>query len=406
MEPSAKQPRAAMRKPLSEGLLVFILGLAGFCGALATRVVDPMVPEIGRDLMVEVTTAALLSSAFTLPYAFGQPILGPLGDAFGKAFIIKICMAIMSLALLASAVMPNFSGLFGLRLIAGLAGGGVIPLGMAMLGDRFAMERRQIAISRFMVMTLTGQAAGAALAGFLVELFGWRYVFVGAGLISLAALAALLRWLGARPGAQRGRFDLGEAFTRYASIFANPRAKMCFSAVFIEGIAVYGMLPHIAHILEQLGKGSAREAGMVISGMGLGGVVYALIVPMLLRRLGMYGVMGTGGFVAAAGLAAAGFELALPVGFLAFCVMGIGFYMVHNSLQTQASELSVTARGSAMALHAFFFFVGQGIGPVVFGYGLTAFGIRLPLFLSALAIGLLGVITASALRSAARRQPA
>jgi predicted MFS family arabinose efflux permease len=406
MEPSAEHPREAARKPLSEGLLVFILGLAGFCGALATRIVDPMVPDIGRDLMVEVTTAALLSSAFTMPYAFGQPILGPLGDAFGKAFVIKICMAVMAVTLLISAAMPSFSGLFALRLVAGFAGGGVIPLGMAMLGDRFTMARRQIAISRFLVMTLSGQAAGAALAGFLVSLFGWRFVFVGAGLISLAALAALLRWLAPRPGAKRGRFDLGEAFQRYAGIFANPRAKICFSAVFIEGIAVYGMLPHIAHILEQLGKGSAREAGIVISGMGLGGIVYAAIVPMLLRRLGMYGVMGAGGFVAAAGLAAAGFELGLPVGFLAFCVMGIGFYMVHNSLQTQASELSATARGSAMALHAFFFFVGQALGPVVFGYGLTAFGTRLPLFMAAVTIGVLGLVASRALQAAARSAPA
>jgi predicted MFS family arabinose efflux permease len=314
-------------------------------------------------------------------------------------------MAVMTVALFASALMPNFTGLFALRLVAGLAGGGIIPLGMAMLGDRFSMERRQIAISRFMVMTLTGQAAGAALAGFLVGLFGWRFVFVGAGLISLATLAALLRWLTPRPGAARGRFDLGEAFARYAGIFANPRARICYSAVFVEGIALYGVLPHVAHILEQLGKGSAREAGIVISGMGLGGIIYAVIVPMLLSWFGMHGVMSIGGFVAAAGLATAGIDLSVPVGFPAFCVMGIGFYMVHNSLQTQASELSASARGSAMALHAFFFFVGQAIGPVVFGYGLSALGNHVPVFLAAGVIALVGITAAGALKAAGRRRP-
>lgn len=395
--------RPAPGGQISEGLLVFILGLAGFSSAVAIRIVDPMVPEIGRAFAVDVTTAALLSSAFTLPYAFGQPILGPLGDAFGKARVIKICMSVLTVALLAAAVMPNFSGLFAARVIAGLAGGGLIPLGMAMLGDRYAMERRQIAISRFLVMTLSGQIVGAACAGWLVELMGWRQVFLAAGCVSLLALAAIMARLRPRPGAPRGRFDLAEAFARYATVFANPRAKICFSAVFAEGVAVYGILPHVAHMLEEQGRGTARDAGIVISGMGLGGILYAAIVPMLLRHLGVHGVMSFGGLLAAGGLVLAGVQLALPSGFIAFTIMGIGFYMIHNSLQTQASELSATARGSAMALHAFSFFAGQAIGPAVFGALLGIAGPHAPIFLSAAIIAVLGWLTAQGLKRAVRR---
>lgn len=389
-------------KAVKELPIVLILGLSGFCSALAIRIVDPLIPEISRDLSVHVTTAALLSSAFAMPYAFGQPILGPLGDALGKARIVKICMIILTVALAIAAFAPSFVLLFAARVAAGFAGGGIIPLSMAMLGDRFDMEKRQIAISRFMVMTLMGQIVGAALAGMLEETLGWRGVLLGSSAIAVVALVGTLAGLKPRPGAPRGRFSLAEALERYASVLRNPRAKICYAAVFVEGITVYGLFPHIAALLEQQGKGGAHEAGLVIAGMGVGGILYAAVVPWLLAWLGVYGVMSLGGLVAAAGLALAGYDLGLPIGVIAFVIMGAGFYMLHNSLQTQATELSPTARGSALALHAFSFFVGQAIGPVVFGQTIIDVGARLSIWVAAAIVAVLGIATAQGLRRAGR----
>ena len=59
---------------------------------------------------------------------------------------------------------------------------------------------------------------------------------------------------------------------------------------------------------------------------------------------------------------------------LAFVLVGVGFYMIHNSLQTQATELAPGNRGSAVAAHAFFFFLGQAAGPVVYGHSFAAIG--------------------------------
>ena len=51
---------------------------------------------------------------------------------------------------------------------------------------------------------------------------------------------------------------------------------------------------------------------------------------------------------------------------------GFGFYSIHNSLQTQATELAPQNRGAAVALHAFFFFLGQSIGPLFYAAVLAA----------------------------------
>jgi predicted MFS family arabinose efflux permease len=65
-----------------------------------------------------------------------------------------------------------------------------------------------------------------------------------------------------------------------------------------------------------------------------------------------------------------------PVEFFNFALLGFGFYSLHAVIQIYASELAPSARGSAMALHSFFFFMGQAIGPIVYGLSLATIGIR------------------------------
>ena len=72
-----------------------------------------------------------------------------------------------------------------------------------------------------------------------------------------------------------------------------------------------------------------------------------------------------------------------------FCA-GVAFYMLHNSLQTEATELAPSARGSAVALFACGFFAGQGFGPLVFGALLHTIGPQLALIAIAAALVVLG----------------
>jgi len=78
---------------------------------------------IADDLAVDVKTAALLSSAFTLPYALVQPALGVTGDFFGKTRLMNVCLLVVALSALVCAVAMSFSLLLAMRVAAGLVGG-------------------------------------------------------------------------------------------------------------------------------------------------------------------------------------------------------------------------------------------------------------------------------------------
>lgn len=384
-------------------MLLLILGLCGFSSALAARSFDPLVTSIARDFAAPVASVALLSSAFTLPYALSQPFLGPLGDSFGKAAVLKLCLWLLAVCLIGGALAPALGPLFASRVGAGIAAGGIIPLALAMIGDRFPLEERQVAIGRFLAAALLGQLAGATAAGGLAGTLGWRgaiAVTVGA---TLAAAFVASRTLHVRPDAARGRFRVLDAVARYRLVLQNPRAVVCYGTVFAEGIAIYGVVPFVGALLEARRAGGPAEAGFVIAGLGLGGIAFSLLVAPVMRLFGGFGMMRWGGAFAAAGLAGLVPVAPWPVDAAAFAVLGFGFFMLHSSLQTRASELAPAARGSAIALHAFFFFLGQALGPALFALEQRLLGLGPTLLLQAAIMALAGLVSAHLLLRADRR---
>jgi predicted MFS family arabinose efflux permease len=379
--------------------LLPILAAGCFVSSMAMRLVDPVVPDIARDLNVSAASAALLASAFTFPYALGQPVLGALGDALGKARIIKISLALLALCLAAGAVAPSLDALYVARIIGGAAGGGVIPLAFAMVADRFPFAERQVALSKVLSAIIAGQMTGSIGSGLIGSYFGWRAAMTAGTVLALIALALTLWKLQPRADAKRPQINFATMFKGYASVFHNPRAAVCFAAVFIEGIVIFGLFPYMALLLEERGAGGLREAGFVLSGFAIGGLLYTALVRVMLARLGLLNVIRIGAAVSGAGLAALAPGWAWPVEMAMFVLIGAGFYMIHNSLQTQATELAPEHRASAVGAHAFFFFLGQAVGPLLYRYGFDHAGGKNTLLAMAVVMALLGFATAAGLKA-------
>src|ERR1700677_625640 len=162
--------------------MLLVLALCGFASAMSGRILDPVMTSIASEFGAPITVVASLSSAYALPFAFCQPVLGPLGDLFPKLLIIKIAIAILAVFLFLGAVAPTLSTLFGARILAGAGSAGIVPVGFAIIGDRVAVETRQLAISRFVAASLCGQLFGASAGGMLGNLVGWR------GVLGISAL--------------------------------------------------------------------------------------------------------------------------------------------------------------------------------------------------------------------------
>jgi DHA1 family inner membrane transport protein len=392
-EPEAKKPP----EDKARGLIAR-LSLIGFIAALASRATDPIIPPIAHDIQVDPNAVALLTTAFALPFALVQPVLGPVGDMVGKVRVMIACLAVTILAMVASGLATNFTVLLVARIVAGAAAGGIFPVGIAVIGDLIPVKERQVAIGRWLTAVITGNLLGSSLAGVVGDLLGWRGVFfviTGLGAIALGVAIVTLR---GAVKAKTAKLSLTGFSRGYGSVFANPRAKVCFSAVFVEGIVIFGLFPFVALLLLAAGEPRASIAGLVIAGFSLGGVIYALFVPKLVARWRTDQLMIAGGIIAALAFAVVSFDPIWPVQFAAFTVLGFGFYTLHASIQVQATELAPTARGAAMSLHSFSFFMGHASGPVLYSLGFMTLGAAITLTISAMIIMAVGFVCSRLLR--------
>ncbi len=374
-------------------LIAFVV----FASSLFMRSTDPVIPQIASGLAVDTATAALLATAFTLPYALIQPVLGALADMTNKARLMLLCMFVLSLASVASALAVNFEMLMVARVVAGLAAGGVVPISFAIVGDLVPVAKRQVAMGRLLFAIMTGNLLGATLSGVVGDLAGWRAVFLSVGAFGGIALAVAIPAF--RSITQTPRtFDLSTVVPSYRTIFSNPLAKICFTAVFLEALFMYGMFPYIATLLHQSGETRASIAGVVIAGFGIGGAVYGLAISRILPLTGETLLMRAGGIIMGLCLFVVALRLPWPVEFVNFVLLGLGFYFLHAVIQIYASELAPAARGTALALHSFFFFLGHAAGPIVYGIGLATVGITPVLYIGAGTLAAVGLICARWLR--------
>jgi predicted MFS family arabinose efflux permease len=384
----------------STGRVLTIVGLVTFATSLFIRVVDPIIPEIAHDFTMDATTVALLSTAFALPYAIVQPALGAFADVFGKTRLMMLCLMVVVITSFVGAFAPNFSTLLASRVVAGAVAGGVFPVSLAIAADLVPVRDRQVAIGRLLAAAMMGNLLGSPSAGILADLIGWRSVFVGVGCLGLAALIVAsigFHGIGMGMGAST-KADLASIPENYRTIYRNPLAKICYGAVLLEGIFIFGLFPFVATLLQADGEPRALIAGLVLAGFAAGGIVYALFVPRLLAHFGERRLMITGAIMMGFALIAVALHPSWQIEIIDFAVLGLGFYLLHGVIQIYATELAPAARGSAMALHSTFFFLGQALGPLVYRYGLAHAGLTASVAVSGMvAIGV-GLVCSRRLR--------
>jgi predicted MFS family arabinose efflux permease len=376
--------------------VILLLSLAAFASAASMRVTDPLLPRIAAQFQVGLATASTAITAFAVAYGVMQLLFGPLGDRFGKLHVIAGSMAGAAIASFACYAVGGFEPLLVARAAAGAFCACIIPLAMAWIGDVVPYEERQPVLARFLIGQIMGVAGGAALGGYAAESADWRWPFalLAAWLAASAVALALAARRDRTPRAQSQRF-----FRDLAGVLTGHWARVVIATVFAEGMVVFGALAFVPTHLHFVRGMDLSRAGLMLIAFGVGGMAFALLVKQAVRRLGETGLAIGGTLLLSAGLAL--LALVPWPGFApAGCLLaGFGFYMLHNTLQTNATQMSPTRRGAAMALFASCLYLGQSAGVAAAGAIAQALGTTPLLLGAALAILPVGFTFARLLRT-------
>ena len=370
-----------MRLPL------LLLGAAGFAASSAIRIIDPVLPQVANEFATTVGGAAIIITMFTLGYGVAQLAYGPLADRIGKLRVMSGALLAAAALAAASAWAPSLAVLSGLPLLAGAAGAAAIPLGMAYIADATPYETRQATMGRFMSAVILGNILSVALGGVIGGAFGWRAIFIVLAALQCVIAVGLLR-------AVRGEGKSSSeppSLRTYAEIAAQPYARRLLAGALIEGAALVGALPFFGAMMKERFDLAYAVIGFVLAGVALGSLLFTLTVKRLLRALGERRLLIGGGALSAAGFVAATLAphwlLCVPV----MVAIGFGFFMLHNTMQTLASEIAPASRATGLTLFVFCIFIGQGLGALVLGRLIDHWGYRTALIAAALTVATLGL---------------
>ncbi|HSH92046.1 MAG TPA: MFS transporter [Ramlibacter sp.] len=378
--------------PGSARTTTLLLAFASFFSGAALRICDSLIPRLAHDFDRTPGVAGQVIISFSVAYGLMQLMFGPLGDRYGKARLVCIALFGCAAGSMASAFAPSFDVLVLTRVLWGMAAAGVIPLAIAWIGDTVAYEHRQATLARLMTGTLSGMMAGQFAGGLFADsAAGWRGAFlslaVGFALVG-TLLAVRLRTM---PAAPRLATRLPLAFVaQLKSVVKVPWARIVLVAVLAEGIFLLGPMAYLPSYLHQRYGLSLTAASALLAFYAVGGLVYAVSAKQIVRRLGERRMVLCGGIIMGIGLVgwlvSPFWALAGPLALL----VGFGSYLMHNTLQTHATQMVPEVRGTSVAVFAFFLFGGQAIGVTSAGYAFDHWGPVPMLLVPAIAITWVG----------------
>lgn len=354
-------------KPGAPKVSLTLLGAAAFMVIADARVIDPLLHIIADEFEANVGTTAIIISAYTIPYGLFQLVYGPLGDRIGKLRVMTGAMAAFAIGTAACTFVPNIALLTLLRFLTGMVAAAIIPLSLAYIGDNFPYAKRQAAIGRYLSALMLGQILGGSIGGIFGDYLSWRDIFLVFGVVSLIIAAAMWRLTRRLDAPIQRQERNGMGFQPYLQLMKSPATRLIITAVFIEGFFLFGGFAYLGAFLRDRYNLPYIAIGFMLSGFGVGGLIYSASVKWLVGKLGEQGLIFVGGWLMCFGyLAIVMFQnwiLFIPISVL----IGMGFYMLHSTLQTRATELAPEARGTAVSLFVFSLFLGQGIGAAAIG---------------------------------------
>lgn len=360
------------------------------------RAMDALLPKLSVEFGVTLSEASQTVTLFSVAYGIALLVIGPLGDRFGKLRVILYGCLSSVLTASMCALAPDFSWLRLGRLASGVACSALMTLAMAWIGDVVPYDRRQRVLARLLAGMSLGVTTGILVGGLAAdELIHWRAVFAGLSVVFaiLAIALVLMRAHGpgspACPEGARG-WSLRKGLLEYPGVFGDPWARRIILVVFVEGAVFFGAVAFIPYHLHKTQGLTLSAASAIVMLIGLGGLFFAARAAHFVKAGERRLVAAGGALICVAFVAIAGssvWQLAVPSCFVA----GVGLYMVHSTLQTNATQIDPGKRGAVMAAFSASFFLGQATGVAAAGQVLAVAGSASVIFLSAIGVFAVGL---------------
>jgi EmrB/QacA subfamily drug resistance transporter len=188
------------------GITFAVLALAGASYAMLQSTVAPALPVIQEELHASATAVAWVFTGYLLSASVLTPIVGRLGDMFGKERTLVISLAVLSVGVLMAALASSIGMLIAARIVQG-SGGAIFPLAFGIIRDEFPREKAAGGIAMISAILGIGGGLGIVLAGPIVSALDYHWLFWIPLVVTVSATVATVFFIPESPVKSPGKVD-------------------------------------------------------------------------------------------------------------------------------------------------------------------------------------------------------
>ena len=360
------------KRKIASGLgiqvLVFILVAATFTTIYITQ---PVLPVLQREFGVSATTASLTVSAVVLGIALANLPFGVLADRVPIQPLILIGATVVGATSVVCAATHHIGLLIAARFVQGLFIPSMSTCLAAYLSRTLPPDRLNVVMGSYVSATVTGGLGGRLLGGFIHPPLHWRYAFISAGALLVAAALAAVRWLPRDEPAHRS----GEETVGFLALLGRPDLLRIFAVAFFGFFVFSAMFNYLPFYV----SGPPLRASVhLITLLYLAYVVGIIVGPLsgkLSNRLGAGLTMILGSALLALAIALT-LVPSLPVIAVSLAGMCGGFFAIHASAVGSLNRRLTSSRGRANSLYVLLYYLGGAAGISATGAAYVRWGWR------------------------------
>jgi MFS family permease len=312
-----------------------------------------MLPELGNAYGVSPATASLSVTAYTLPFAAVMLVSGTLGERWGRRRTVAVAFAVYAVASVACLFTTALPFFLAARALQGTANAFTTPLLLAALATATRPERLGRALGWFGSLQAAGQTFAPLVGGLAAEV-DWRWAFGGvavvAALLGVAGIPADNGSVGARPALR----SAWSPFVLRAGIAAG-----------VTWGCLTGLNFLLALRLEDEFHVGAGTRGLVLTGLGVAGILTARLVGGSVDRIGPRRCVLFGGALGALVVAGVGLAPTLWQVAVVWAIGGVATQLVLVGINAMVLRSTAENQGGAMSVVSAVRFAGSAASPVV-----------------------------------------
>lgn len=338
------------------------LAAGNFVTGVATLGLAGMLIDLADGLHVSIPNAGLIVTAGAITLGIGAPLMVWATSRFDRRLTLAAMLALVALGYLASAALPAYAAVLGLRVLTMIAAAALVPIAAGTVALIVPAEERPGAVVFVFLGFSLAMAAGLPAVTFLSAHLGWQTTFVAIGIAAALAAALVFFILPA------GVFGVPLSLRSWGVLARNRLVLLLLLLTTLQVSGQFVLFTYLGPLLHRLAGADSATIGVFFSLFGIMGFVGNLVAARLVLTLKAYFTSMLALLLILLGFSlwslGAGTLIVMGIG---VAVWGLGFTGINSMQQARLVAAAPDSSSAAVALNTSMIYIGQAIGSALGG---------------------------------------